>query len=70
MTDASQYAREFNKNCRSYYINAYPLTPDLIASMAQQSIILTQKLTQAASHIDALLAEIDRLNNRTNEESK
>lgn len=67
MTDASQYAREFTKNCRAYHINSYPLTTDLVGSMAQQSIILNMKLSQAMTHIDSLIAEIDSLKNTTGE---
>ena len=67
MSDPATSARDFAKNCRSYYLNSYPLTPDIISSMAQQAITLTQKLTQATTHIDALVAEIDRLNATTGE---
>lgn len=70
MSDPANNARDFAKNCRAYYLNSYPLTPEIISCMAQQAITLTQKLTQATAHIDALIAEIDRLKTTTNEEPK
>jgi len=70
MSDPTSNARDFAKNCRTYYLNSYPLTPEIISSMAHHAITLAQKLTQANSHIDALVAEIDRLTTTTNGESK
>ena len=67
MPNATSHATDFAKNCRAYHINSYPLTPDLIGSMAQQAIILNMKLSQAMTHIDSLIAEIDSLKNPTGE---
>jgi len=67
MSDPTRHATEFAKSARSYYINAYPLTPDLLSSMAQQAVLLNLKLTQAVDHINSLLTEIDSLKNPTGE---
>lgn len=69
MPDTTRLAKEFSNSVRTYYINTYPLTPDVITSMAQQSILLNQKLSQAINHIEALLSEIERLT-ANNGESK
>ena len=68
MSDTTSYAKEFSNNCK-YYLNVYPVTPDIVANMAQQSILLNQKLSQAITHINALVAEIEQLN-ANNGESK
>ena len=67
MPDTTRHATEFAKSARAYYINSYPLTPDIVNSMAQQAVLLNMKLTQATTHIEALLAEIADLKNPTGE---
>lgn len=48
----------FVNNTRTYHLNSYPCTPDMMASLAKNAIDLNHRLGLALEHIEKLQTQV------------